>query len=338
MKTRVRWGSRLTLATLATSGLLAACGGGDGPPPVTVPTGARVVAASAGSDLDVNNYGTRSVALVRAVASAVGNTALAGAVDAPREHAQAVSRTATGAASPWVVTALAQQALRSVNLRERAQAVSGPETVFCPGGGTISVTGVDANDSNTVDAGDSIGFVATDCVVQAGLPAASGRFDMLMEAVDIAGDVLQGMQVLVTAGNFSMAGYGTMNGGARLWASGLSGSSAIIRMSYLTTVVTQGAQNVGYEFDIYLAANSGVPSFEISGGITVEGQTYAIELGNAFVNSPPTTGALRLKDAAGDAVRLVAKPGSFDLEFYGSAAPGTLVSITPNQLWANYQL
>jgi hypothetical protein len=161
---------------------------------------------------------------------------------------------------------------------------------------------------------------------------------MQMEAVDISGDVLFGMQVLVNTSNFGVTGYGSMNGSARLWATGLQGNSPLMRMSHLTTVVNQGGQSVLYVFDVTVANTNGAPTFEISGGITVNGQTYAIELGNAFVNTPPTTGALRLKDAAGDAVRLVAKTASFDLEFYDAAAPNTLVSVTPNQLWSNYRL
>lgn len=109
-----------------------------------------------------------------------------------------------------------------------------------------------------------------------------------------------------------------------------------MRLSHLSTVVTENGVSVPYLFDLYLSSNNGVDTYELSGGLSVGGQTYAIERLNAFVNSPPTVGSLRLLDAAGDAVRLIANADglSFDLEY---SLPGTgVVDATRGLLWSSY--
>jgi hypothetical protein len=103
--------------------------------------------------------------------------------------------------------------------------------------------------------------------------------------------------------------------------------------------VSEPAGAAVYDFDVDGLANAATGSFEVGGGFGLGGQTYAIatftRLGYA-VDASPSSGELRLRDAAGDEVRLLARSAlSFDLAFWpaGAAQP----SLVLNDLrWADY--
>lgn len=328
-----------TFTSLALASLLAACGGGGGDdttPSITVPTGARVVAASAGSSLTSDNYAGLSAPLVRAVASATSSSDLVGGASASREQAAAAAGGANVAVSPALLTRLASRLIGAAPLRVQAQATESGSLPCLSGSGTVFAD--DADNNGQLSAGDVVSFTGNACVLAQGLPAISGTFSMQMEAVVLVGaDTPSAFQVLVSTTSFGAGGYGTMSGQSRLWATGLEGSNPVMRISHLSTVVTQAGISVPYLLDVYASISGGVSSYEVSGGLTVNGQTYAVERVNAFVNTPPTVGAVRMLDATGNSATLTAHTNgtSFTMQY---ALTGTTGAGQPSfiGLWSSY--
>jgi hypothetical protein len=322
------------LAAVAAA-LVAACGGGgDGPAPVAVPTGARSVAATAGADLSTQNFQTLSAPLVRAVLAA-SDSALGGFIQGTgRERAQSVRVASAGGA--WLPATLKHftRVAMAGPARERT-AASGSAAVPCVSG-SATVTVIDATNNNELDGGDSISVSASSCVIESGLPAVSGNFTMAINQVDTdsAGN-LSGLDVSVTFSSFGVAGYGFMTGAGRMWAVSTA-TSATSRISYSNTQVTRGQETVTYNFDSYLVDNGGTVSYELSGGLGINGQTYSVLRGDVLLGSPPGSGSLRLTDVQGDSVRLVARSTTtFDLEFYVAGNP-TPVLVIPGLTWSSF--
>lgn len=329
-----------TLTALAFAALLAACGGGGSDSgsstPITVPTGARTVAASTGSSLTSDNYSALSAPLVRAVASATSSSDLVGNASAPREQAAATASTSAVAMSPQLLTRVATRLIGAAPLRVQPQATESGTIDCLSGSGTVFAD--DADNNGKLSAGDVVSFTGNNCVVAAGLPAISGTFSMQMEAVALVGDdVPSGFQVLVSTTSFGAGGYGTMSGQARLWATGLDGSNPLMRLSHLSTVVTQAGLSVPYLLDVLVSVSGGVSTYEMSGGLTIAGQTYAVERVNAFANTPPTVGAVRLVDAIGNSATLTALSNgtSFTVQY---ALSGTSGAGQPSftGFWSSY--
>lgn len=328
------------MSALALAALTACGGGGSDNPRITVPTGARVVAASAGADLTVDNYTVVSAELVRALVGSASNNLLDFSAGASREQAQAQRSAPPGAGlSPRLISALAFAAARQANPRERAAAVQ-TDTMACYGGtGWMSVTVNDADNNGRLSAGDSISLAVSDCVADAGLPAANGGFSMTINAVELdANQVPTALDVSASFNAFQVTGYGSMSGAFRLWSRIDSPTSGVARVSYRSTQVAEALQTVQYDFDVYTATSNGVASYEMSGGIVIGGQTFTIELGNAFADIPPAVGSLKLKDFGGDAVKLVATSvTTFDLDFYAASDAVTPAASQHGLLWSSYQ-
>lgn len=322
---------------VALAAALSACGGGGGDDSttITVPTGARVESASAGSSLTSDNYAAVSAPLIRAVASATAGSGLVTGAGAAREQAAAVTSRATDPGSPLLLSRVASQLMGRASLRVQPQATES-ESLTCLSGTGI-VTADDADNNGKLSAGDVVTFTGDNCVLDSSVPAISGTFSMAMEAVALDSDeVPTGFQVLVSAISFSAGGYGSMNGSSRLWASGLDGSSPVMRISHLDTVVSQAGLSVPYRFDVYVTVG-GMSAYEITGGIVVGGQTYAIQSTASFVGTPPSAGGVRLVDAAGNTVFLTAL--SNGLNFIAQyALSGTTGAGQPSftGAWADY--
>jgi hypothetical protein len=323
------------------SGLLAACGGGGGDPPaVVVPSGARVVAASAGSDVSAANYTLLAGPMVRSLLSS-GSNELLDPTAAGRTTAQAATA-AVGVQVPTLVgrTVLFWLPRLPDPARKQIAAVS-TQTLVCSFGGSVTVSFDDADNNGLVSAGDGIGLSAQACIEDPALPAISGGFTMRVNAVELNGqDEPTALDVSASFQAFELAGYGTMNGSFRLWTRPETAASTRLRISYLDTTVAEAAGTVVYNVDVDGLANAAGGSFEISGGLGIGGQTYAVSTGTRFsyaVGAAPASGNASLRDAAGDALRVIARSATtLDLEFLpaGSALPA---ASQTGLLWADFE-
>jgi hypothetical protein len=310
------------MGLVLTTALLSACGGGGGgsAPVVVIPDGPRVVAASADSDATAANFGTLGAPLARAVLGGSSSGLLdpiGGAGASPQSAATAVALVQ----APTLTGRTALAWLRHVGDpdRKRIAAVM-TEVLPCTFGGSITVSFDDVDNDNELSAGDSIGFLAQNCIDDPGLPAANGGFTMRINAVELDG---QGeptaLDVSGTFDAFTLAGYGSVDGAFRLWTRQETAASTRLRVSYQRASVTETSGTVLYDYDIDGLENAAGGSFEISGGLGLEGRTYAVStpvrLQYAF-GQAPAIGQVDLRDMAGDAVQLVARSAtSFDLGF-----------------------
>ena len=313
--------------------LLAACGGGGGggSAAVVVPTAVRSGSASAGSDATLINAATFAGVMARAVMSGADDTVPG--VSGTRESPQ--SRTVRGAlSSRWVGVALAASA------RAQAQATSAP--VNCPGGGTLTVTVNDADNNQKLSAGDSASLVFSACVIEAGLPAATGSLSFVVNAVELdVNDEPTALDASITLAGFAEAGFGSLSGSFRIWFKDESLTSTRQRVSYLATAVIEQAQNLGYDFDVYGVFGNTGGTFDINGAITIGGNAYALITPTPFTHTAgalPSAGVLVLRDVAGDQVILRARSATtFDLEFQGAGAAAATPVLT-GVAWASYRL
>lgn len=329
---------------------LSACGGGGSPAPsVVVPEGPRAVAASAGSDVSVGNYVDLASPLVRALLSGGGSDLLdplAGERAAPLAHAAARPVALASGALLTVPTLTGRTVLawwmRAVAApqRKRIAAVQS-ETLPCAVAGQITVSFDDADNDNTVSAGDTIGVDALNCIDEAALPAIDGSFSMRVNGVELDG---QGEPTALDVSGrfeaFTLAGYGTLDGSFRLWTRQETAASSRLRLRYEAATFTETTGNVTYDFDIDGLANSQGGSFEISGGLRLGGHTYALSTATRLqyaLGQPPAIGAVDLRDAAADGLRVVARSQTlFDLEFrpVGSTVP---TAVTAGLVWADFE-
>lgn len=333
--------SRTLLAAAVATTLLAACGGGGSSAPagVEVPLGVRTVPASAGSDATAAGLSSLGGWLARAVLSTSGDDAfnLAGGRESPMQRAGAPASTAPAQAR--LALAFARAAAPATARRERPSAID-TDTLPCLNpGGSLVITSNDADDSLTLSAGDTLTIVATDCVVEAGLPAANGRMHMAINAVELdPAQLPTAMDATLTLTQFGVGAYGLFDGTMRLWSKP-EGTRERSRLSYQGTRVGFDAGTVIFDFDIVGLFDGTGGTFELQGGLGIGGQTYALATASvlgASPTSPPDRGVIGLRDAAGDAVRLSARSaGSFDLDFLPAGATVPTASL-PGLLWSDY--
>jgi hypothetical protein len=332
---------RTLLAVAAAAGLLAACGGGGSSAPagVEVPLGARTVPASAGSDATAAGLSTLGGWLARAVLSASGDGAFD--VTRTRESPMTLGAAARSAAPAQVrmAMAFARAAAPATARRERPSAIESESVPCLNADGTMLITSNDADDSLTLSAGDTLTIVATNCVVDAGLPAANGRMHMAINAVELdSAQMPTAMDATITLTQFGVGAYGTFDGAMRLWSKPEGGRERS-RLSYQGASVTFPAGTVVFNFDILGLFDLTYGTFELQGGLGIGGQTYALATTTVLASgstNPPDSGVLSLRDAAGDAVRLTARnANSFDLDFLPAGA-GTPTASLPGLLWTDY--
>lgn len=330
---------RSSAPALLAAALLAACGGGGGGgPTVVVPDGARTVAASGNSDATAVNYATLAPPFVRALLSG-GAGGIVSPLGADRTQALAV-----GAAPAVFAPSLPGRTLLAWLRhlpdpgRKQAAAVS-TDVVQCSFGGSITVRFDDADNDGNASAADTIEFTAANCIEDVGLPAANGGFSMTINAVDLDGDDPVALDVSGSFQNFTLEGYGTMNGSFRLWTRLETAASVRLRVSYLGTTVAEAGSTTVYDFDIDGLANDLSGTFEISGGIGIGGATYAVGTGSRLqvaAGQSPAGGHASFRDAAGDSVRVVPRSATtFDLEFYPAGATTPSATLT-GLLWSDY--
>lgn len=322
--------------------LLSACGGGGGEDPaaiVVIPDGPRVVAASAGTDVNTGNYTQLAAPLVRGLLSGSASDLL-NPVAADRATAQA----AAAAPLPMATTHLGRTLLAWLQrlpdpARKQAAAVS-TQTLSCALGGSLTITVDDADNNSRLGAGDRISVLASTCRDDASLPAASGGFSMTVNAAVLNGNgEPTALDVSASFQAFTLDGFGSMTGGFRLWTRPETAASTRLRLSFLDTSVTELSGTVVYSFDIDGLANASSASFEISGGLGIAGQTYALATPTRLSGAPggsPSAGTVTLRDAAGDTLRVLARSATtLDLEFLPAGAT-TPTASTTGLLWTDF--
>ncbi|RVT52777.1 hypothetical protein [Rubrivivax albus] len=326
---------------------LTACGGGGGTAPtVDIPNGVRSGVATAGADINAGNAASFAGPLARAVLTGASGDLLDPTGGTTASPSAAAGRPAMAAATPTLVGATLMHWLGHLQAgqtvagsRRQALAVQ-TEVLPCTVSGTLQVSFDDADGDQAISAGDVIAFLATACVEDPALPAINGGFTMTVNAATLASDgEPTALDVSASFQDFTLAGYGTLNGAFRLWARQETAASARLRISYLGTQVSEPTGAAVYDFDVDGLANVATGSFELGGGFGLGGQTYAIatvtRLGYA-VDASPSSGELRLRDAGGDEVRLLPRSAlSFDLEYWpaGAAQPALVLD---DLLWDDY--
>lgn len=320
--------------------LAAACGGGggdSGSSAVVVPTATRTGTASASSDLTQANAGAFVGVLARTVMGAADGSVqvLASSRESP------AARTAATAGHSLRHAARVAARVAAGTGREAAQAVT-VETVACGLSGSFVITVNDADDNQRLSRGDSVGIVFTNCAFDATTPAVNGSLSFVVNAVEL--DSQQeptALDATITLTGFAEAGFGTLSGSFRIWYRDESATSTRQRVSYSDAVVNEQGQALVYNFDIYGVQGSTGASFDLNGALTVAGTTYAMVTTTVFAQTGsalPGTGAVELRDAAGDRVIVRARSGTtFDLEFQAAGA-ATPTLVQAGLLWSSYRL
>lgn len=332
-------------ALLPTLGLalLSACGGGGGDDTaaiVVIPDGPRVVAASAGTDVNTSNYTLLAAPLVRGLLSG-GASDLLNPTATDRATAQAAGAAPLPVAATLVGRTLLAWLQRLPDpARKQAAAVS-TQTLSCALGGALTITVDDVDNNSRLGAGDSISVLASACREDANLPAASGGFLMTVNAAVLnSNGEPTALDVSASFQSFTIDGFGSMTGGFRLWTRPETAASTRLRLSFLDTSVSEVSGTVVYSFDIDGLANASSASFEISGGLGLGGQTYALATPTRLSGAPvgsPSAGAVTLRDAAGDTLRVVARSATtLDLEFLPAGAT-TPTATTAGLLWTDFE-
>lgn len=309
--------------------------------------GLRAEAASAGSDLTADSLTQHGTALAQAVMFSTGNPMASSAFSL---QAAPVAMLAT-AGGDLLRGALA----RGDPMSAWPQDVQ-PLTEACLVSGSLRLSADDADGNSFLSAGDSMALQATACVTVPGAPALDGLFSLTMERVELDGTgLVQAMEATGTMVGFGMGPAGTMDGAFRLWMRNDAASSQRLRMRYEDMLVRRPGQGtLIFDFDVLTLASSAQVLHTLSGGLVVDGLTYRLEPvdGAPLTLSPagglpgsfyepardlwPRSGALRLRDAAGDSLLLRARPeGVVDLEFTPAGAAVPSASL-PGQPWSRF--
>lgn len=347
--------SRLAVGLWA-AGLLAGCGGGgggDAPVPLEVPMGLRVEAASAGSDLTASALSTQGAALAQAVMFTTGNPLASAAFSLQ--------------AAPVAMLATAGGDLLRQALAPRGQGGPRPlgvETVreACLVSGSMSLSAHDADENGMLSLGDSMTLMASACVTAPDAPALDGVLGMTVERLELDGSGwVNALEASGTLVGFGVGASATMDGGFHLWMRNGAGSVASasaaqqMRMRYQDMLVRRNGQGtLIFDFDVLTVASSVEARHTLSGGLVIDGLTYQLEpvdgaplslsltggLPGSFYEPArdvwPRAGALRLRDAAGDALLLRARPeGVLDLEFTPAGALAPTATL-PGQPWGRF--
>lgn len=299
---------------IACAALLAACGGGGGS------GGDNSSQASANSDINASNYQDFSGALARTVLD-LGGSASVSEVFGPAGGAQAASvvRRALG-----VTTGGGRASIQSAGRLAVSQ-----ETDVCDYAGTLTVSINDANNNGILDVGDSLSFTAANCQFAATDQPMNGSFTTSLQQVQV--DSQNNLHSLQASGSFTNLSIGSdaMNGAFQFSLTLPSAGGETLQMSFSNFTATHAGQSVTYNATLaasYAADGSG--SFSLNGTVKPGSDVYLLEQVQNFATTPasdyPTSGTLRLKDAAGDTLVLEAKSGNLvDFKFYpaGSTAP-----------------
>ena len=334
------WALALGLALGLSLGL-GACGGGNDAPtpaPLQVPSGAREVAASAGSDLQAAALEAQAGALARSVVAAAGNPL--GLDTLPQ---------AGGTGPALALPALLQLAFRSPEGRDGPMAIHRMSR-DCPGGGYLSLQMDDADENLQPTAGDSLWLLANGCVMQLGALPLDGLVTVVLQQVEVdSAGALRGLGAVGMVSGLSVGPLGSLQGTYRLRLQVDSPVLQRMRFEYASVLLRrEGSDPLTLDIDVYSEITPTQVRHALSGGIGLGGQTYRLspQPGEPLIHTVeagaaaawPSSGRLRLLDAQGDALVLIALPdGRVDVEFIpaGQAEPSASLRDQP---WSRFLL
>lgn len=218
--------------------------------------------------------------------------------------------------------------------------VRDPES--CDLTGTFAVTFNDADDNQQLSRGDSVSIVFTNCAFDATTPAINGSLSFVVNAVELNSQrEPTALDATITLSGFAEAGFGTLSGSFRIWYRDDSATSTRQRISYIDAAMNEQGQPLVYNFDVYSVLGTSSASFDLSGELTVAGNTYVMVTGTTFSqtgSSMPGSGVVELRDAAGDRLIVRARSSTtFDLEFQAAGA-ATPTVLQAGLLWSSYRL
>lgn len=325
--TKTNW----TTTALAGALVMTGCGGGGdgGDSGVTIPTGTRSVAATAGSDVTTANATTLGADLALAVLNG-GGDALLGTTAGTDARPSAAAAAGPGAAQVqrrWLRQAAEAGERAAAGPSMQATAVSSETQPCVNPGGSFTVTVDDADNNQRLTRNDSVTLAAFNCVLDPSLPAANGSFRLVFNAVELSGQEPVAIDASVTFTGFSVAGQGTANGAARFWWRQIGTTGEQWRIGYQAMSFAIGTRTTGFDFDIAGTVDATGTSFELGGGLVIGGNTYSVVPRSGFRSTgsaAPASGAVELRDVAGDLVRLTARSATtYDLDYYpaGATAP-----------------
>jgi hypothetical protein len=206
-------------------------------------------------------------------------------------------------------------------------------------GGSGTITFDDTDNNEKVSAGDSITLAVTNCLLDPGIPAANGSLNLAINAVELDSDEMPtALDASATFSSFTVGEYGTFNGAMRLWTKP-EGAGDRSRVSYRDTSVTTASGTVVFNFDVYGLGDGVSSTFDLNGGLTIDGHTYSMVSSGvmtALGSSPPASGVLQLRDYAADAAQLTARSATtFDLAFLPAGMTVPTRSL-PGLFWSDF--
>jgi hypothetical protein len=311
----------LAVIRLVVSGMalatLVACGGGGGDSAPT--TGGGSTPPSASFKLTSSNY---TLAAQEALSTA---NAMQGA--------SAFSEVVTGVAvsGPGLPLAFARAQVPKLQdwLRTVPQQVTGAVQQYsesCVGGGSLGVTVSDANGNQSLDAGDSVNIVATNCKIDGNTTNGSLGFAVNSASGNQNSNVY-GLNLGMAFGNFSVvstAGTSTLNGGLVLAVQSMGTNNIVTTLSApnnLTMAGNYGGLTSSRSLTAYSStvtvspASSGYSESTVFNGSlssnSFNSQTVVLSTTTPFVRtnlqSYPAAGQLVLTGADGSRVRMTAQ-------------------------------
>ena len=322
---------RLALSLIAVSSLLLACGGGGGDSPTGLPAGEPLALSS-------SNYVTVAQEALSSSSYVVDASSLA---------------TGVQTADTQVLIDFAQaQAARlggwfgqSTPL---ATGVTQSGTEACSGGGTLSVSVTDANNSGTPDAGDSASVTASNCSLD-GITY-NGSFSLLINS--LSGDLINPPYAAAFTLGFnnlsaqSAAATTSGSGQVSLSVNAVSaseGSVSLAASSFSQTSVFGGTtyQRTLTSYQAYSNFTSLATTTSVNGTVTssaLGGRSVSLATTTPFVRASgalyPAVGQATATGASGGRVRISALDGSTVLIELDANGDGSYEEST-TRLWSS---
>ena len=277
--------------------VVAACGGGGG---------GSTAAPAASVPLTTANYDPTG----RASAATLVDVQSSSSVDSLTAYSGTDAPVQTSLGVLQVARLMASLASATVDGRV-APAASQTRNQSCTYGGSLSATGIDANDNQRLDAGDSFTANFSGCVLESGHPALSGGLDFTVKSATYSGTTLTGLTLSATFRSLASGGS-TLNGAADISVSDSSGSVA-----YHDASSVRGGKTTVYNFTATTAI-AAQTTLAVAGQISISGAAYTLSTPTTIVmgNVYPASGLLRVADAAGGRVDVVIRPSDFDVDLY----------------------
>ncbi len=214
------------------------------------------------------------------------------------------------------------------------------ETLACARGGQMTVVYDDLDNSRSVNAGDRLEASFQRCTVPSG-SVVSGGFRMRINAIVPASafNTLAEWDLSLEFSNFGAANMTIYNGPARMWFKELQNASTRYFLRYENTSARIGGTSAVFNFDV----DSNVPDdskpsiVSVVGRISFHGGQYGVQstvpLSYSSSAAYPSSGSLRLADASGHAIVILAKGSNVGRSYFPAGQSAASLTL-PDIPWA----